>query len=97
MSKMITHNKCGDCRNYFKCDSACKNDFACADFKQQGKTVFDTITASPEVLAEKLVYITVTAWGETVYISTIIRDAMFRSRSEAIAATVARLKEVYNG
>ncbi len=61
------------------------------------QSLFDRITESPEVLAGKLVYITVTAWGETVFISTIIRDVMFRTREEAIAATVAKLKEVENG
>ena len=58
------------------------------------QTIFKEITQSEEALAEKLVYITVTAWGETVYMSTIIRDRMFKTREEAIAATVARLKEV---
>lgn len=61
-------------------------------------TRFDCITASPEVLAEKLVY----DWGhlchngdiKIYWKSTILPDAVFCSKSEAIAATVAKLKEV---
>lgn len=97
--------KCGECANFdrslSKCnkiqdDSISGNDtvICCPFYELKPPTIFDRITASPEVLAEKLVFITVTAWGETVYMSTIIRDGMFKTREEAIAATVARLKEV---
>lgn len=99
MSRM-THSKCGDCRNYFKCDSACENDFACADFEQQGKTLFDRITSSPEVLAEEFVE-PYTRWGEDGYLETLWRTnfrelsgMLFDTREETIAATVAKLKEV---
>jgi uncharacterized protein YuzB (UPF0349 family) len=56
------------------------------EFKEQ--TLFDRITASPEVLAEKLVYDIEWAWY-----STIIPDKGWAMRKEAIAATVAKLKE----
>ena len=65
---------------------------------QMNRTLFDRITASPETLAEKLVY----DWGhlchngdiKIYWKSTILPDAVFYSKSEAIAATVAKLKEV---
>ena len=56
-------------------------------------TVFDRITQSPEVLAEKLVYHGVTSWDDEFYASTIC-DEIYKTRAEAIAATVAKLKEV---
>ena len=92
---------CKNCR-YFAtngCSNVCtlyccgtSDDENCRNYEAQ--TVFDRITQSEETLAEKLVYITVTAWGETVYMSTIIRDRMFKTREEAHAATVTKLKEV---
>jgi hypothetical protein len=79
----------------------------CLDFLYRWKigesqpkpTVFDRITESPEVLAEKLVF----AIGRivpdynhvvTLWYSSIIPDVTFETRTEAYAATVARLKEV---
>lgn len=60
-------------------------------------TVFDRITASPEVLAEKLVYRTGTSNSVGLkmfcYKSTIV-SGFWVEKTEAIAATVARLKEV---
>ena len=72
------------------------------------KTVFDRITASPEVLAEKLVYPTYGMisrtwdfekddWGtaEPSWSSSVTpSDLYYSTKEEAIAATVARLKEV---
>lgn len=72
----------------------CKYFAKVTDFPEQ--TVFDKITASPEVLAEKLVY---SEWIETfgrsllVYRSTILGSKHFESYTEAITATVAKLKE----
>ena len=61
------------------------------------QTVFDRITTSPEVLAEKLVYRTIEiAVNRVIYScwkSTITEEA-YRTKAEAIAATVAKLKEV---
>lgn len=52
-------------------------------------TVFDQITASPEVLAEDMVYEIGAMWA-----STLIVDTTFDSYEEAVAATVAKLKEI---
>lgn len=68
--------------------------------KTQKQTVFHKITASPEVLAEEFVepYI---RWGEDGRPETLWRSnfrelsgMLFDTKAEAIAATVARLKEV---
>lgn len=65
------------------------------DFPKQ--SIFDHITASLEALAEKLVYRTIEmAVNRVTYScwkSTITEEA-YRTKEEAIAATVARLKEV---
>lgn len=74
------------------------------DFPEQ--TLFDQITAAPEVLAEKLVYKTYDVivrtwdtdkddWGtaEPTWKSVII-EYNFNTREDAIAATVAKLNEV---
>jgi hypothetical protein len=72
-------------------------------------TVFDCITASPEVLAEKFVYETQEFFydddhkpipNHTYYVSLLLvsevtgRKIYFETREQAVAATVARLKEV---
>lgn len=57
----------------------------------ESSSVFDRITESPEVLAEKLVYC------DVYYKSTIIPGESWEYEQEAIAATVAKLKEVDNG
>ena len=60
------------------------------------KTVFHRITASPEVLAEKLVYSFACYDRMGVYWrSTIVKDDVdWSTKEEAIAATLAKLKEV---
>jgi hypothetical protein len=60
-------------------------------------TVFDRITASPEVLAEKLVYRTIEIAVNRVTYScwkSTITEEKYRTKDEAIAATVAKLREV---
>ena len=52
-------------------------------------TIFHQITASPEVLAEDLVYSIGKVWA-----STLIVDTTFDTLEEAITATVAKLNEV---
>lgn len=52
--------------------------------------VFDRITASPEVLAEKFVIPSFVS--DEGYMSVLI-PAIFRTKEKAIAATVAKLKE----
>lgn len=62
-------------------------------------TVFNRITSSPEVLAETFVYCEeperfaeCASWR-----SVLLGNISFATREEAIAATVAKLKEVENG
>jgi hypothetical protein len=70
-------------------------------------TLFDRITASPEVLAPRLVFCAEYKTFKPMYLegkggiivgevwkSTVIDGASFKTESEAIAATVAKLKEV---
>lgn len=61
--------------------------------KKQKKenTLFDRITQSPEVLAERLVY---RYDGNGTWRSFLLYGYEFLTKSEAIAATVAKLKEV---
>ena len=56
-------------------------------------SVFDRITASPEVLAPFLVFHNRIYKGRTKYHSAVI-GGEFDSYEEAVAATVERLKEV---
>lgn len=60
------------------------------------KTLFDTITSSPEVLAPNFVYYIegkYSLFGRR-WKSTLTGDVCYVNRSSAIAATVAKLKEV---
>lgn len=72
---------------------------ACEHFLERDEpTVFQRITASPEVLADKLVY----TWGhlchngdvKIYWKSTILPDAVFYSKYEAITATLEELNKV---
>lgn len=56
-------------------------------------TVFDQITASPEVLAERFIYTVCTSDGEQRWCSALLEVGSWFSESEAIAATVEKLKE----
>lgn len=70
----------------------------CNCFAKKPKNLFDRITTSPEVLAEKLVwsreFFWCDEWGneesEVKYFSTIT-DEMYSTKSEAIKATLAEL------
>lgn len=57
-------------------------------------TLFDRITADEETLAEKLVYCIAKSWGDLYWMSTVTGEKKFPSCKKAIAATVAKLKEV---
>ena len=61
---------------------------------QPKPTLFDRITASPEVLAEELVYFKERIFPDDFWGSTLFFGQSFYSKEEAIAATVAMLKEV---
>jgi hypothetical protein len=92
---------CG-CTSYYRCKT-CGQRGDKDKFTQQ--TVFHRITASPEVLAEKLVYqrnskvihqndkCTLEYWTFS-WKSSVIKGQSFETKEEAIAATVARLNEV---
>lgn len=67
--------------------------------EQMSKTVFARITVSPEVLAEKLVYLVRDSYNGAAnyyWCSTVADDGMWRTKQEAITATVAKLKGVVN-
>jgi hypothetical protein len=63
----------------------------CKYFKEIPQTVFDQITASPEVLAEKLAY---RYDGNGTWRSFLLYGYEFLTKEEAIAATAAKLKGV---
>lgn len=85
---------CLNCRIHWDREGGCE---VCRWEDQDNPSLFYQITRSPEVLAEKFVY----DWGHLCHNgdiriywkSTILPDAVFGSKAEAIAATVARLKE----
>lgn len=86
--------KCSKCRNYNGNILICES---CAHYKPK-QTVFQRITTSPEMLVDKLVY----DWGhlchngdvKIYWKSTILLDAVFYSKSEAISATLEELNKV---
>ena len=58
-------------------------------------TVFNRITASPEVLAPKFVYFAMAdEYGRDYWGSSLLDGQFWKTEKEAIAATVAKLKEV---
>lgn len=62
-------------------------------------TIFDYITASIEVLAESVVYPYEMAIGGStfrVYWTSPFVENLYPDKAEALAATVNKLKEVYN-
>jgi hypothetical protein len=95
----MKNKTCGDCRHYQEKGrfAVCTFDYtatsissACEHFSKP--TLFDRITQSPEVLAEKSVYQNYIG----LWCSPFIQWGK-DTKAEAIAATVARLKEVCDG
>ena len=82
----------GDPRH--RCNSCGKISLT-ADFVEP--TFFDTITASPEVLAPEFVEMMYDRVAGDYRYYSMLTGEFYDSREEAIAATVARLKEVENG
>lgn len=80
--------KCSKCKNYNGNILICES---CAHYKPK-PTVFEHITQSVEALAETLVY-----WDEDLwaYKSIILEFESFMTKSEALVATVAELKNEY--
>lgn len=64
------------------------------NFDSKSMTIFDQITASPEVLAEKLVYSFKVCAGLKMMYSSSVIDICYHRRANAVKATVAKLKEV---
>jgi hypothetical protein len=76
-------------KHWWRCPE-CQTEFPERAFPKES-TLFDRITASPEVLAEKLVY---RYDGNGTWRSFLLYGYEFLTKAEAIAATIARLKEV---
>jgi hypothetical protein len=87
--------KCGNTDVSWIRDDADYAQYICLECKQgfyyPPKTVFDLITASPEVLAPLLVW---QDYDWCVFRSAVINGGEFNYKEEAIAATVKKLKEV---
>lgn len=62
----------------------------------ESKTVFDKITETPDVLAETLVYCEQPEYQYSCasWRSVVLGNVSYARKSEAITATVAKLKEV---
>ena len=96
----IMCNECkrcdGDLCTYFDNYSDRESTIACILFEPKKPTLFDRITASPEVLAPKFIYEATTCDGDGHILSgyrSTITAGFWLAKSEAIAATVAKLKE----
>ena len=74
---------CPDCQHRWKIGES-----------QPKPTVFDTITVSPEVLAEEFVEMMYDRVAGDYRYYSMLTGEFYNSRAEAIAATVAKLKEV---
>ena len=102
MSNVIMCSECkkcdGDRCNYFDNDSDRESTIACILFEPKNPTVFQQITASPEVLARKVVY-PVFDYGNSIgvkirgYKSPFLND-IYPTWNLAFEKTLAKLKEV---
>lgn len=98
MSKLCPHcksKKVGSFSDTVMCCMACHRVFGKSQLIDA--TVFDRITASPEVLAPKFIYEATTCVGDGYILpgyKSTITAGFWRAESEAIAATVEKLKEV---
>lgn len=98
MSKYIMCNECkmcdGDRCTYFDNDSDRESTLACILFEPKNPSLFHQITASPEALAESVVYPYEMAVGGStfrVYWTSPFVENFYPDKSEAFAATLARL------
>lgn len=61
------------------------------------QTVFHSITQSPEMLAPNFVYFAMSdEYGRDYWGSSLLDGKFWKTRDEAIAATLEKLKEVYD-
>lgn len=64
------------------------------NFDSKSMTIFDQITASPEVLAHTYIYTVLSTDNEVFFCSALLSPTQtFVHLDKAIAATVAKLKE----
>lgn len=92
-------NVCKNCKHFAPKTTHCKKgvpwiseDDSCNNFEQKTKmTVFQQITQSPEMLAVELVTLDCDGWWAYVGVG---KRKTYPTREEALAATVAKLKEV---
>jgi hypothetical protein len=82
---------CLNCRIHWDREGLCE---VCRWEDKDNPSLFYQITRSPEVLAEKFVYSVMLDYCYEEWYSTLFPDKCFSTKSEAIAATVAKLKEV---
>ena len=91
--------KCPDCgslnvEEVYDGVAYCENcNLNCSVFELEDATVFDHIKQSPEVMAEKFIYVQYTHYGTKYYMSTIV-DGEWYNKEEAFDATLAKLEEV---
>lgn len=87
---------CDQCAHYFQCEDAVDNHLACGGFKDAAKkkTLFQEITASPEVLAEEFVEMMYDRVAGDYRYYSMLTGEFYNSREEAHAATVEKLNEV---
>lgn len=72
----------------------CAIDISCRRFTAKPLTLFDSITASPEVLAVEFVGMSFDRVSQEYRYYSMLTGEFYDSESEAIAATVTKLQEV---
>jgi hypothetical protein len=102
----MKNKTCGECK-HFEVDTVsavcekkrwiCDDDAPACNRFEQKQTLFDQITQSPETLAEKLVFWM--SWHKADgavewYAVSTVAEGKWSTKKEAIAATVAKLKDV---
>lgn len=65
--------------------------------EEKKPTLFERISASPEVLAPYCISTKPSINGDTLYYYSTVTSCIYLTEPEAISATVAKLKEVCNG
>lgn len=97
----MSKRTCKDCRNRFSDEGTCPVRFGVSDTDDATNcdtfepiTVFHSITSSPEVLAPEFVEMMYDRVAGDYRYYSILTGEFYNSREEAIAATVAKLKEV---
>lgn len=94
----IMCNECkrceGDLCTYFDNYSDRESTIACILFEPKKPTLFDRITASPEVLAGEFVEMMYDRVAGDYRYYSMLTGEFYNSREEAISVTVAKLKEV---